>query len=65
MKSNQVAQFMRFLQDELHIPSASLQKALNHPEQTPSLLPMILWQDGLVTLRQLERMFDWMEGHLA
>jgi Protein of unknown function (DUF2949) len=65
MKSTQVAQFMRFLQDELHIPSASLQKALDHPEQTPSLLPMILWQYGLVSLGQLERIFDWMECHVA
>jgi hypothetical protein len=24
-------------------------------------LPMILWQYGLVTLEQLDRIFDWLE----
>jgi len=64
---------MRFLQEELDIPQADLQLALKHPElniagaseqikwsQTLSLLPMILWQYGLVTLNQLDEIFDWL-----
>jgi hypothetical protein len=25
-------------------------------------LPMILWQYGLVTIEQLDRIYDWMEA---
>ncbi|PSB34921.1 DUF2949 domain-containing protein [Stenomitos frigidus] len=61
MKTGELAQFIRFLQDDLMIPDAGLQLALRHPEQSPSLLPMILWQYGLVTLAQLNQIFDWLE----
>ena len=57
---NQV-EFIRFLHQELAIPQADLKLALKHPEQTPELLPMILWQYGLVTLTQLDQIFDWLE----
>jgi hypothetical protein len=55
-------QLIEFLQSELEIPANSIATALRHPEQSPSLLPMILWQYGLVTLEQLEQIFDWLEG---
>jgi Protein of unknown function (DUF2949) len=61
MEGNQLAQFIHFLQEELAIPTADLQLALRHPERTPSLLAMILWQYGLVTLSQLNQIFDWLE----
>jgi hypothetical protein len=50
-----------FLQEELAIPTASISLALRHHPESPSLLPMILWQYGLVTLEQLDRIFDWLE----
>jgi Protein of unknown function (DUF2949) len=52
---------IRFLRDELALPQASIALAVQHAEQTPSLLPMILWQYGLITLAQLEQIFDWLE----
>ncbi len=52
---------INFLQSELGIPPSSITTALRHPEHSPSLLPMILWQYGLVTLEQLEKIFDWQE----
>ncbi|MBE9113363.1 DUF2949 domain-containing protein [Nodosilinea sp. LEGE 07298] len=52
---------IRFLQDDLAISTASIQVALKHSEQDPGPLPMILWQYGLVTLEQLEQIYDWME----
>ncbi len=61
MKSEELVQFMQFLQDDLASPSANLQFALRHSEQAPNLLPMILWQYGLVTLNQVDQMFDWLE----
>jgi hypothetical protein len=56
-----LTRLIRFLQEELAIPTASITLALRHGEQTPSLLPMVLWQYGLVTLKQLEQIFDWLE----
>lgn len=61
MESRKLDQFMQFLQHDLAIPDENLQLALRHPEQTPSLLPMILYQYGLVTLTQLNQIFNWLE----
>ncbi len=52
---------VRFLQDDLAIPSASIDLAVRQGEQTPNQLPMLLWQYGLVTLEQLDQIFDWLE----
>lgn len=62
MPVNGQPHLIRFLQDELAISAASLQVALKHSEQDPGPLPMILWQYGLVTLEQLEKIYDWMEA---
>ncbi|GAB4200904.1 MAG: hypothetical protein Fur006_52800 [Coleofasciculaceae cyanobacterium] len=54
-------QFISFLQDELAIPAQAIAVALKHREQDAGLLHMILWQYGLVSLEQLQRIFDWLE----
>lgn len=61
MKAPLKNRLIRFLQEELSIPADSIQMALRHDEPLPNLLPMVLWQYGLVTIDQLERIFDWME----
>ncbi|MBE9180572.1 DUF2949 domain-containing protein [Oculatella sp. LEGE 06141] len=61
MKATLKARLVRFLQEELAIPQASIAVALRHEEQAPNLLPIILWQYGLVTLEQLDQIFDWLE----
>lgn len=60
MKSLTHNRLIRFLREELSIPEDSIQVALRQ-EEPPSLLPMVLWQYGLVTLEQLDRIFDWLE----
>ncbi|HEY9809744.1 MAG TPA: DUF2949 domain-containing protein [Halomicronema sp.] len=55
------SKFLRFLQEDLAISAPSLKIALRHREQDPGPLPMILWQYGLVTIEQLERIYDWLE----
>ncbi|MCP2730284.1 DUF2949 domain-containing protein [Limnofasciculus baicalensis] len=55
------SRFIRFLQEELAIPTASLAIAQRFREQDPGPLPMILWQYGLVTLKQLDQIYDWLE----
>jgi hypothetical protein len=51
---------LTFLHTELSIPAASLDLAIRQTE-LPSQLPMVLWQYGLVSLNQLDQIFDWME----
>jgi len=53
--------FIRFLQEELAISTDSLAIAQRYREQDQGPLPMILWQYGLVTIEQLERIYDWLE----
>lgn len=55
------SRFIRFLQEDLALSSASISIALRYREQDPGPMPMILWQYGLVTLEQLDRIFDWLE----
>jgi hypothetical protein len=61
MESRKEAKFINFLLQDLAIPAAGISLALRHVEQTPNLLPMVLWQYGLVTLTQLDQIFDWLE----
>ncbi|MBF2008639.1 MULTISPECIES: DUF2949 domain-containing protein [Chlorogloeopsis] len=63
MEASKLAKFLSFLQEDLAIPADDLQLALRHPEQNPNLLPIILWQYGLVTLNQLDLIFDWLQGN--
>lgn len=55
------SRFINFLQEDLAISAASLSVALRHREQDPGPLPMILWQYGLITMEQLEQIYDWLE----
>ncbi|MEA5624629.1 DUF2949 domain-containing protein [Nostoc sp. UHCC 0251] len=61
MESRKYIKLINFLLEELAIPATVISLALRHVEQTPSLLPMVLWQYGLVTLSQLNQIFDWLE----
>lgn len=54
------SQLIQFLQEELFVPEAAIAVAKRHPGSDPSMLPMVLWQYGLVTLEDLDRIFDWM-----
>lgn len=56
------AALIKFLQEELELSSAAINMALRHCEQDPGPLPMVLWQYGLVSLDQLEQIYDWMEA---
>ncbi|MFB2878817.1 DUF2949 domain-containing protein [Floridanema aerugineum] len=61
MEAIRLRKLVNFLQEELKIPPNSLSLALRHSEQSTTSLPMILWQYGLVSLNQLEKIFDWLE----
>ncbi|MBD6615033.1 DUF2949 domain-containing protein [Nostoc sp. B(2019)] len=61
MSPSTYSRLIHFLQEDLAISAASLAVALRHREQDPGPLPMILWQYGLITLEQLEQIYDWLE----
>lgn len=60
------ARLIRFLQEDLAISPASIAVAERargneqHREKDPTSLSMVLWQYGLVTLEQLDKIFDWL-----
>jgi hypothetical protein len=53
---------INFLQEDLAISPSSVSIGLKQIEHNPGPLPMILWQYGLVTIEQLDRIYDWMES---
>ncbi len=55
-------QFLNFLQNELEVSQEYIAVAMKKSELDNGPLPMLLWQYGLVTLEQLERIFDWLEN---
>ncbi len=66
------SRFIRFLQEELSISPASIAIAQKTNDSANSLyetykyfdpnpLSMTLWQYGLVTLEQLDKIFDWLK----
>ncbi len=58
-------QLLQFLQQELDIPAESIALVQRHPELPYSSFPMLLWRYGLITLSQLERIFDWLDHSLS
>lgn len=56
---------VKFLEHDLSIPTSAIDMGLRQQEQSAplpdNLLPMVLWQYGLITIEQLDQVFDWME----
>ncbi|MCT7949119.1 DUF2949 domain-containing protein [Ancylothrix sp. C2] len=61
MQFNLRLKLIEFLQEDLGISNTCIELALRSQEP-PTLLPMVLWQYGLVSIEQLERIFDWLEA---
>ena len=62
MKSPLLTKLIRFLQEELTLPTESIEFVLRQEESMPNLLPMVLWQYGQVTLEQLDQILSWLEA---
>ena len=54
-------QLLQFLEEELALSTDSIGLALRHLEQDPGPLPIVLWQYGLITIEQLNQIYDWLE----
>ncbi|NJM96804.1 MAG: DUF2949 domain-containing protein [Phormidesmis sp. RL_2_1] len=59
--SSDSTKLIHFLEDELSIPPTSIKLALQQCKKDLGPLPIVLWQQGVLSLQQLERIFDWME----
>jgi hypothetical protein len=56
---------IQFLQQDLGVSVAQIELAQRHIQETPDQLPMILWQYGLISLGQLNQIFDWLEAVMS
>jgi Protein of unknown function (DUF2949) len=52
--------FIHFLQRDLQLSLTSIELARRYCQDDSSLLPIVLWQFGFVSLPQLEQIFNWM-----
>lgn len=53
---------MHYLRDDLSLSSDSIALAFQQAHKTPSLMPMVLWQYGLVSISELGQILDWLDG---
>jgi Protein of unknown function (DUF2949) len=61
MKPKLEYQLIDFLQQELSISAQEISLVMRRQETPLSQLPIMLWQYGLITLQQLEKIFDWQD----
>ncbi|ATS18936.1 DUF2949 domain-containing protein [Synechococcus sp. PCC 6717] len=62
MKKPRWTQLIDFLQREMALPTSAINFGLKQCDEKVNLLPVVLWQYGLVSLEQLDRIFEWMEA---
>ncbi len=53
---------IQFLRQDMAVSDEAIAMALKRTDTAYNLLPMVLWQYGLITLEQLDQVFDWMEA---
>ena len=52
---------INFLRSELKISAEAISLAQRNQAVEPNILPIILWQYGLLDTKQLNRVLDWLE----
>lgn len=61
MKPKTLVQLVSFLRQELALPEDQIALAQRYSQDKNSLA-MVLWQYGMLTIEQLEKVFDWIEA---
>lgn len=61
MSSAATAKLTEFLQTEYALSTGEIEIALRSTRQNNGPLPIVLWQYGLVTIQQLDGIYDWLE----
>lgn len=64
MSANRLAQTIQFLKNNLMLPQSSIDLALKQTPTDYNVLPTIMWQYGLVTLAQVDAIFDYFETQI-
>jgi Protein of unknown function (DUF2949) len=64
MAKHDIPQVANFLSQKLNLSDDSIQLALKQSQLDYNSLPIILWQYGLVTLQELDRVYDWFESYI-
>ncbi len=62
MSTYHIPQFINFLHEDVGLPHEYLQLALKQSQFNYGTLPMVLWQYGLITVPQLDQIYDWFES---
>ncbi|MDB9524937.1 DUF2949 domain-containing protein [Oscillatoria sp. CS-180] len=62
---SQQTQLIEFLKQEFSLSTEAIALGLRRSASTPNLLPIVLWQYGLVTTHQLEQIFEWLEASVV
>jgi hypothetical protein len=52
--------FIQFLKQDLGLSETDLALATSQQNRGVTELPIVLWNHGLISLDQLEQIFDWM-----
>ena len=64
MSKHDIPQVVNFLRQNLNLSDDSVQLAIKQSRSNYSSLPIILWQYGLVSLPELDRVYDWFESYI-
>ncbi len=61
MKTSLQDRLVAYLQNDLSLSPDALSIVLSRLEADASLIPVMLWQYGLISLPQLDQILDWLE----
>jgi Protein of unknown function (DUF2949) len=64
MSQKDLPQVVDFLRQNLNMSDDSVQLALKQSRSDYSSLPIVLWQYGLVSLPELDQIYDWFESYI-
>ena len=52
--------FCQFLQEDLAVSRDELNIVIQRRQHHSDPIPMLLWQYGLISINQLQKIFDWL-----
>ncbi|MDJ0732124.1 MAG: DUF2949 domain-containing protein [Crocosphaera sp.] len=65
MENNLIStEFSQFLQQEIALSGDDLAVVINNQRQPGDPIPMLLWQYGLISLNQLQIIWDWLDAQI-
>ncbi|MGJ3249069.1 MAG: DUF2949 domain-containing protein [Elainellaceae cyanobacterium] len=57
--------FIQFLKQDLAVSDREISVVLRDPDLSNGSFSMLLWKYGLITIEQLEQIFDWFDAQGA